>query len=181
EHGTEGKGPGEMKIAIYTRVSTADQNQELQLRELQDYASRHGWQVQEIYSDTISGASTSRPALNRLMDDARARKLDIVLCWKLDRFGRSLRDCLNNLHELDSHGVRFIAITQGLDTDGENPASRFMLHVLGAAAQFERELIRERSAAGRLRYVQDYRAGKVGKTVRSRSGKNLAPHRPKRI
>ena len=62
-----------MKIAIYTRVSTADQNQELQLRELQDYAGRHGWQAQEIYSDTISGASTSRPALNRLMDDARAR------------------------------------------------------------------------------------------------------------
>jgi DNA invertase Pin-like site-specific DNA recombinase len=115
------------------------------------------------------------------MDDARARKLDVVLCWKLDRFGRSLRDCLNNLHELDSHRVRFIAITQGLDTDGENPASRFMLQVLEAAAEFERERIRERSKAGRSRYLQDFQAGRVGKTVSSRSGKNLPPHRPKRI
>jgi DNA invertase Pin-like site-specific DNA recombinase len=104
-----------------------------------------------------------------------------VLCWKLDRFGRSLRDCLNNLWELDSHGVRFIAITQGLDTDSRNPASRFLLQVLGAAAEFERELIKERSKAGRARYVQDYQAGRVGKTVSSRSGKNLPPHRPKRI
>ena len=115
------------------------------------------------------------------MDDARARKLDIVLCWKLDRFGRSLRDCLNNLWELDSHGVRFIAVTQGLDTDNRNPASRFFLHVLGAAAEFERELIRERSTAGRSRYLQDLKAGRVGKTVHSRSGKDLPPHRPKRI
>jgi DNA invertase Pin-like site-specific DNA recombinase len=115
------------------------------------------------------------------MDDARARRLDIVVCWKLDRFGRSLLDCLANLRELDSHGVRFIATTQGLDTDNRNPASRFLLHVLGPAAEFERELIRERSNAGRLRYLQDFQAGRVGKTVRSRSGKNLAPHRPKRI
>jgi DNA invertase Pin-like site-specific DNA recombinase len=77
--------------------------------------------------------------------------------------------------------VRFIATTQALDTDNRNPASKFLLHVLGAAAEFERELIRERSSAGRARYLQDYRAGRVGKTVRSRSGKNLAPHRPKRI
>jgi DNA invertase Pin-like site-specific DNA recombinase len=115
------------------------------------------------------------------MDDARARKLDTVLCWKLDRFGRSLLDCLANLRELDSHGVRFISTTQALDTDNRNPASRFLLHVLGAAAEFERELIRERSKAGRLRYLQDFQAGRVEKAVRSRSGKNLAPHRPKRI
>ena len=170
-----------MQVAIYARVSTADQNHELQIRELEDYAARHGWTIVERYQDTISGAKSSRPELNRLMADARARKLDIVLCWKLDRFGRSLRDCLNNLHELDSYGVRFIATTQNLDTDHRNPASRFMLHVLGAAAEFERELIRERSAAGRLRYLQDYRAGKVGTTVYSRSGKNMPPHRPKKI
>ena len=111
----------------------------------------------------------------------RARKLDIVLCWKLDRFGRSLLDCLANLRELDSHGVRFIATTQALDTDNRNPASRFLLQVLGAAAEFERELIRERSKAGRARYVQDFQAGRVGRSVSSRSGKNLPPHRPKRI
>jgi DNA invertase Pin-like site-specific DNA recombinase len=77
--------------------------------------------------------------------------------------------------------VRFIAVTQGLDTDNRNPASRFLLHVLGAAAEFERELIQERSKAGRSRYLQDLQAGRVGKTVRSRSGKNLPPYRPKKI
>ena len=71
-------------------------------------------------------------------------------------------------------------MTQGLDTDIQNPASRFLLHVLGAAAEFERSLIRERTQAGRLRYQQDYNAGKVGKTVYSRSGKNLPVGRPKR-
>ena len=115
------------------------------------------------------------------MDNARARKLNTVLCWKLNRFGRSLLDCLADLRELDAHGVRFIATTQGLDTDNRNPASKFLLHVLGAAAAFERELIRERSKAGRARYLQDFQAGRLGKTVSSRSGKNLAPHRPKRI
>jgi hypothetical protein len=68
-------------------------------------------------------------------DDTRARKLDLVLCWKLDRFGRSMLDCLANLRELDSHGVRFIATTQALDTDNRNPATKFLLHVLGAAAR----------------------------------------------
>jgi DNA invertase Pin-like site-specific DNA recombinase len=148
---------------------------------LQEYAARHQWEIAQIYQDTISGASAIRPGLNQLMDDARARKLDTVIYWKLDRFGRSLLDCLANLRELDTHGVRFIATTQALDTDNRNPLSRFLLHVLGAAAEFERELIRERSKAGRSRYLQDFQAGRVGKTVSSRSGKNLPPHRPKRI
>src|SRR5262249_50272216 len=118
---------------------------------------------------------------NRLMGDAMARKFDCLLVWKLDRFGRSLVDCLNNIRTLEDYVIRFIAVTQGLDTDQRNPASRFLLHVLGAAAEFERSLIRERTQAGRLRYRQDYAAGKVGKTVYSRSGKNLAIGRPRRI
>ena len=101
--------------------------------------------------------------------------------WKLDRFGRSLVDCLNNIRDLERNGIRFIAVTQGLDTDLKNPASRFLLHVLGAAAQFERALIRERTQAGRARYKQDFESGKVGRTVHSRSGRNLPPHRPTRV
>ena len=69
-----------MKVAIYVRVSTADQNQELQLRELQEYAERHGWGIAEVYEDTISGSKANRPGLDRLMADARGRKLDTVLC-----------------------------------------------------------------------------------------------------
>jgi DNA invertase Pin-like site-specific DNA recombinase len=170
-----------MKAAIYTRVSTADQNSELQLRELREYAARQAWEITETYQDTISGARSSRPGLNKLMEDAKARKFEILLVWKLDRFGRSLIDCLNNIEELGRCRVRFIATTQNLDTDEKNPASEFLLHVLGAAAQFERSLIRERTLAGQIRYRHDYAAGKVGKTVSSRSGKNLPPHRPKRI
>jgi DNA invertase Pin-like site-specific DNA recombinase len=170
-----------MRAAIYTRVSTSDQNPELQLREIHDYASRQGWEIVETYQDTISGAKASRPGLNQLMADARARKFTCLLVWKLDHFGRSLVDCLNNIRFLEDHGIRFVAVTQALDTDIQNPASRFLLHVLGAAAEFERSLIRERTQAGRLRYQQDFDAGKVGKTVYSKSRKNLPIGRPKRI
>jgi DNA invertase Pin-like site-specific DNA recombinase len=170
-----------MRAAIYTRVSTTDQNPELQLREIEDFATRQGWEVAETYQDLASGEKASRPGLNRLMVDATARNFDCLLVWKLDRYGRSLVDCLNNIRTLEDHGIRFIAVTQGLDTDQRNPASRFLLHVLGAAAEFERSLIRERTQAGRVRYQQDYKAGRVGKTVYSRSGKNLAIGRPKKI
>lgn len=170
-----------MRAAIYARVSTTDQNCELQIRELQAYAERQSWSIAETYQDAISGAKANRPALNRLMFDARARKFDCLLVWKLDRFGRSLVDCLNNIKTLEENGVRFIAVTQGLDTDLQNPASRFLLHVLGAAAEFERSLIRERTQAGQARYRQDFESGKVGKTVASRSGRNLPPYRPRKI
>ena len=114
------------------------------------------------------------------MEHARARKFACLLVWKLDRFGRSLVDCLNNIKTLEDHGIRFIAVTQGLDTDLQNPASRFLLHVLGAA-EFERALIREWTLAGRLRYKRDFESGKVGKTVYSRSGRNMPPHRPRKV
>src|ERR1017187_8103009 len=115
------------------------------------------------------------------MADAAARRVNVVLCWKLDRFGRSLLNCKAALQQLQAHGVRFIATSQNIDTDESNPAARFLLHILMAAAEFERELIRERSQAGLRRYRQDYGAGKVGKETRSRSGKNLPVGRPKRV
>jgi DNA invertase Pin-like site-specific DNA recombinase len=170
-----------MRVRAYIRVSTAEQNSELQLRELYGYAERLGWQIAEVYQDVDSGAKASRIALNQLMLDSRARKLDCLLIWKLDRFGRSLVDCLNHIRTLEDNDVRFIAVTQGLDTDLRNPASRFLLHVLGAASEFERALIRERTQAGRMRYKQDFESGKVGQTVYSRSGRNLPPHRPRKI
>lgn len=133
-------------------MSTVDQNSELQLRDLQSHADFEGWQIVDTYQDTISGYNANRPGLSRLLADALARKFDCLLVWKLDRFGRSLVDCLNNIRTLEDHGVRFIAVTQGLDTDQRNPASKFLLHVLGAAAEFERALLRERTRAGQIRY-----------------------------
>ena len=170
-----------MNVACYTRISTPEQNPELQLRELQDYATRQGWELAEVYQDVGSGSNACRPGLHRLIEDAREGKFKAILVWKLDRFGRSLVDCLKNIELLEGCGIRFIAVTQGLDTDHRNPASRFLLQVLGAAAEFERSLILERVQAGQARYRQDYLSGKVGKTVHSRSGKDLPAHRPKKI
>jgi DNA invertase Pin-like site-specific DNA recombinase len=104
-----------MRCAIYTRVTTTDQNCERQIREFQQYANRQGWAIVETYQDAMSGAKVQRPDLNRLMLDASARKFDCLLVWKLDRFGRSLVDCLNNIRTLEENGIRFIAVTQGLD------------------------------------------------------------------
>src|SRR5580704_7548731 len=93
-------------------------------------------------------ANERRSWLDQLMADARRRKFDIIVCWKLDRFGRSLVHCVSGIQELASLGIRFIATSQGLDTDESNPASKLLLHILAAVAQFERELIRERVSAG---------------------------------
>jgi putative DNA-invertase from lambdoid prophage Rac len=177
--GTERKS---VKAAIYARVSTTDQNCEMQLTELREYMVRHGWENAGEYVDTgWSGVKASRPEFDRLMADAAKRRFDVVMVWKLDRFGRSLLNCKTALQQLQSHGVRFIATSQNIDTDESNPAARFFLHLLMAAAEFERELIRERAQAGLNRYRQDYGAGKVGKETRSRSGKNLPVGRPRRV
>jgi DNA invertase Pin-like site-specific DNA recombinase len=151
------------------------------LRELKAHAEREQWRIADTYKNSLSGAKARRPGLDRLLAAAEARKFDCILCWKLDRFGRSLVDCLNNIQRLESWGVRFLAVTQGLDTDQKNPASRFLLHVLGSAAEFERSLIAERIHAGRIQYQQDFENSRVGVTVHSRSRRNLAPHRPKKI
>jgi DNA invertase Pin-like site-specific DNA recombinase len=136
--------------SLRPRHGTAEQKSELQVREIQEFAARQGWDVTETYQDTACGAKANRPGLTRLMEDAMVRRFSCLLVWKLDRFWRSLVDCLNNIKFLQEHGIRFIAVTQALDTDIQNPASRFLLHVLGAANQFERSLIRERTlAAGR--------------------------------
>lgn len=110
-----------MRAAIYTRVSTADQNPELQLHEIQDYVSRQAERFVATYQDTISVAKASRPGLNGLMADAKARKFTCLMVWRLDRFGRSLVDCLNNIKTLEDYGIRFIAVTQGLDTNIQTP------------------------------------------------------------
>src|SRR2546425_8195260 len=131
-----------MKAAIYARVSTTDQNCELQLAELREYIRRHGWENAGEYVDTgWRGSKASRPEFDRLMRDAAQRKFDVILCWKLDRFGRSLLHCKTAIEELRAHGVRFIATSQGIDTDESNPASRFLLHILMAAADYAERAI----------------------------------------
>lgn len=136
-------------VGIYTRTSTTDQHCEVQESELRTFCAARGWAISEVYTDHgYSGAKASRPALDRLMADARRRKIDTVAVVKLDRFGRSLLHCVGAIQELQALGVRFVAVTQGLDTDQSNPASTLLMHILAAVASFEREIIRERVNAG---------------------------------
>jgi DNA invertase Pin-like site-specific DNA recombinase len=137
-----------MKAAIYARVSTSDQHNEIQIRELTEFIARRGWEVAGVYEDEISGAKSRRPGLDRLMEDARLHRFDAVVVWKLDRFGRSVIDLVGRLHDLESYGVRFVTASQGIDTDASNPTSRLLTHILAAVAEFERELIKERVSAG---------------------------------
>jgi DNA invertase Pin-like site-specific DNA recombinase len=146
--------------AIYARVSTYDQHCEQQLAELRAYAQRMGWEIADEYVDHgESGAKRSRPALNRLMADARMRKFDVLSVWKIDRFGRSLTDLVGNINALDNAGIRFVAPTQGIDTDQRSPAGRLLMHIMAAFAEFERDLIRERTLAGLQRARQAGRKG----------------------
>ena len=138
-----------MRVALYAWVSTTDQNCEMQLAELRKYVTARSWMPVGEYVDTgFSGAKANRPALLRLMSDARKRHVDAVLVWKLDRWGRSVVESIRNIQELVSLGLRFIAVTQNLDTDESNPMARFMLHIMAAFAELERELICERVTAG---------------------------------
>lgn len=136
-------------VALYARVSTTDQNCDLQLRELREYCQRRGWTISGEYVDTgWSGTKASRPQLDRLMNDARLRKVDCILVWKLDRWGRSVSNLVASLQELSTLNVRWIAVTQNIDTDESSPVGRLILHILASVAEFEREMIRERVKAG---------------------------------
>jgi putative DNA-invertase from lambdoid prophage Rac len=138
-----------MRCALYARVSTTDQNCEMQLRELREYIARRDWKSGGEYIDTgFSGAKASRPALDKLMADAAQHKFDCVAVWKIDRFGRSVLHLNQQLAALTSYGVRFIATSQSLDTDEKNPTSRLLLQILASVAEFEREMIRERTLSG---------------------------------
>jgi len=138
-----------VKVAIYARVSTknGNQNPELQLTELRDYARARGWEVAGEFVDVgVSGAKDSRPQLDAMMKLAKARKVDAVVVWKLDRFGRSLRHLVNALAELEALGVAFISLRDSIDLS--TPQGKLMFAVIGAMAEFERGLIRERVVAG---------------------------------
>ncbi len=136
------------RVALYARVSTLNnQDPEMQLAEIREYASRRGWLVSEEYVDRgISGSKESRPALNHLMADAHRRRFDAVLVWKIDRFGRSLKHLVNALAELNARGVAFISLRDNLDLS--TPSGRLMFQIIGAMAEFERSLIQERVRAG---------------------------------
>jgi DNA invertase Pin-like site-specific DNA recombinase len=120
------------QVALYARVSTLNnQDPEMQLLELREYAGRRGWKIVEEFTDQgISGSKESRPALNRLMSDACRRRFDAILVWKIDRWGRSLKHLVTSLAELDAYGIAFVSLRDNLDLS--TPAGRLMMQLLGA-------------------------------------------------
>ena len=135
-----------MKAAIYARVSTLDQEPENQLQELRRYVEARGWTAAEYVDKGVSGAKDRRPALDRMMVDAKRRTIDAVVVWRLDRFGRNLRHLVTAIEELNATGVTFISLGESIDTS--SPSGRLLLGVLGSFAEFERERLRERVLAG---------------------------------
>lgn len=137
------------RVAIYIRVSTADQHLETQLCDLREMAKLRGYDVVCEYSDQISGAKSKRPGLNRLMADARRNRFDVVLVWAFDRMARSVRHLLEILDELNHLNVEFVSFREQIDTGG--PLGRAMIVIVGAIAELEKNLIVERVRAGMRR------------------------------
>lgn len=138
-----------MKAAIYARVSTLDQQPENQLGELRRYVEARSWTPLEYIDRGVSGARESRPALDRMLRDARRRRIDVVVCWRLDRLGRNLRHLVLTLEELQTLGVGFISLNEGIDA--LTAAGKLQMHILAAIAEFERSRIVERVHAGLAR------------------------------
>ena len=134
------------RAGLYARVSTNDQQTiPLQIRALREYAVRRGWTIAMQVKEVGSGAS-QRQLREKLLDAARRREIDVVLVWRLDRWGRSVADLLATLQELDHLGVGFISLTEALDLT--TPAGRAMAALLAVFAEFEREILQERVRAG---------------------------------
>lgn len=137
------------RVAIYHRVSTLDQDPTLAREELRAAASARAMEVVLDVEETGSGARNDRPGLRRVLDAARRGQVGAVVVWKIDRFARSALDLLSNIQSLQDSGVRFIATSQGIDVrPGGDAVSSLLLTVLAGVAQFERELIRERTMLG---------------------------------
>jgi putative DNA-invertase from lambdoid prophage Rac len=148
-HGVFGqarKPPKMFRVGLYARVSTNDQQTiPLQIRALREYAARRGWTITLQVKEVGSGAS-QRELREKLLDAARRREIDVVLVWRLDRWGRSVTDLLATLQELNHLGVAFVSLTEALDLT--TPVGRAMAGLLAVFAEFEREILRERVRAG---------------------------------
>jgi DNA invertase Pin-like site-specific DNA recombinase len=157
------------RIALYARVSTDKQTCENQLQELRTIAERMNYTiVTEFVDNGISGMKTrqNRPALDQLMKSATQRKFDMVMCWSIDRLGRSLQNLVEILNELQALKIDLFFLQQGMDTS--TPSGRMIFSVFGAIGEFERNLIRERVIAGQKRAVAN--GVKIGRPSKMNDG-----------
>ena len=143
------------KVALYCRVSTSTdkhgQTTENQLRELTAYCDRMDYQVTKIYEDQISGAKTreKRPAYNELCKDAFLKRFDVVIAWDVSRFGRSLKEFVSFLADMDDKGIGVVAVKNGLDTSSST--GKMMMKMIGCLEEWNREMLVERTKSGLAR------------------------------
>lgn len=156
-----------MKVAIYCRVSTDEQFVDKQEEICKEACSKSNYEVSGVYKDIISGWSTSRPMFNKLLEDMRHYKFDAIMVTKLDRLGRSLQHLLSLVDEFNKKGIKFIAITQNIDTT--SAGGRLQMQIMGAFAEFERNIISERTKEGLRKAVGVGKRGK-DKNPRKRRG-----------
>lgn len=139
------------KAALYIRTSTDNQKEsiKIQTEELERYCKAHGYQIFDKFVDFgFSGKDKDRPAFNHMLEAARTHEFDVVLVTKIDRFARSIIDCLVNVERLQGFNIAFAATSQPIDTS--NAMGKLTLNIMAAFADFEREIIRERMEAGRI-------------------------------
>ena len=159
------------RVALYARVSTDKQTCENQLIELRAITERMGYIiVQEFIDEGISGVKARRPALDLMMKMATQRKFDMVMCWSIDRLGRSLQNLVEILNEMQSMKIDMFFLQQGMDTT--TPSGRMIFSVFGAIGEFERNLIRERVIAGQKRAVAN--GVKIGRPSKMNDGMRSA-------
>lgn len=162
------------RVGLYARVSTQDQQTlPLQREAMQQYVAARGWTVVQSIEEVASGASF-RSEREKLIKAARRRELDVLLVWRLDRWGRSLPDLFNTLHELTSLGVGFVSLTEAMDLT--TPMGRAMAAMLAVFAEFEREVLRERVKAGIVQSRSKGKAHGRPKTAQRHSTEVVALH-----
>jgi DNA invertase Pin-like site-specific DNA recombinase len=161
-----------MKVAIYCRVSTEEQDADKQEQSCLEFCSRSGHEVIKVYKDVSSGMKTSRPAFDEMLSDMREWKFNCIVVTKLDRIGRSLQHILTLFDEFSRKGVHFIALTQNIDTSSS--IGKFQLQMLGAFAEFERNIISERTKEG-LKYKKKTGVRGVDKKPRKKRGTKRTP------
>lgn len=157
-----------LKVAIYCRVSTEDQDADKQEAQCLEYCKRNEIEVYKVYKDVISGKEVSRPSFNLMLEDMRQYKFNAIMVTKLDRIGRSLSHLLSMFDEFKNKGVEFIATSQNIDTS--SASGKLQLHILGAFAEFERTIISERTKDGLKNAIN---VGKRGKDKKPRKRREV--------
>jgi len=143
-----------LRVALYARVSTSEQNTDSQLLDLRRYTRERGWHIfKEFVDNGISGTKDSRPALNELMNDAKKRRFDTVLVWRFDRFARSTKHLILALEEFRNLGIDFVSYQENIDTS--SPLGSAIFTIISAVAQLERDIIAGRVKAGLRRAKQN--------------------------